>query len=45
MFKDERLSDVLANSMRDVSESVNLTDEEEKEEIDILHYAANQMLG
>jgi hypothetical protein len=31
MFKDERLSDVMANSMRDVTESYDLTEEEEIE--------------
>jgi hypothetical protein len=45
MFEDERFSDVLANSMRDVSESIDLTEEEEIEQIDILHFAANQMVG
>ena len=45
LYDDEQFSDVHALSLREETESVNLTEEESNEEKDVLHTAAVEVLG
>ena len=44
-YKDENRSDVIANSLMDLTDSFDLSEEEKIEDVEILQQAAADLLG